>query len=315
MQNLRQYLPSKKFAIILISIIVALVIIFITKTFVNIKDSGEAEVTAEVKKEIALREQFLEVDSDNDGLKDWEESLWQTDPKNPDTDGDGTSDGAEIKAYRDPLKAGPNDGFDPKEIAETKKIIDEYESLSVTEKFSRTLFSQYLATQKADTAMSESDANYLVENMLADLPKETLTDKYLSSDISVLTDATTEDLDIYRSKLVNILDKNFWSYFTTEMTIFQNAMSTDSKDELKKLDPIIQSYKDASIAVSKLKTPEIFKTNGVNIANLLYNMSISVQGFKTVFEDSIPALMAYDNFYVYYNLLDKEIAELNLYNN
>ena len=31
----------------------------------------------------------LEKDSDNDGLKDWEEDLWKTDSKNKDTDGDG----------------------------------------------------------------------------------------------------------------------------------------------------------------------------------------------------------------------------------
>ncbi len=49
-------------------------------------------------------------DSDNDGLLDWEEKVYGTDPNNPDTDGDGTTDGEEIKQHRDPLVAGPNDG-------------------------------------------------------------------------------------------------------------------------------------------------------------------------------------------------------------
>lgn len=48
-------------------------------------------------------------DSDGDGLKDWEEAIWQTDPQNPDTDGDGTPDGKEVAGGRDPLKKGPND--------------------------------------------------------------------------------------------------------------------------------------------------------------------------------------------------------------
>ena len=48
-------------------------------------------------------------DDDNDGLKNWEEALWGTDPTNPDTDADGAPDGAEIAQNRDPAKAGPDD--------------------------------------------------------------------------------------------------------------------------------------------------------------------------------------------------------------
>ena len=49
-------------------------------------------------------------DSDGDGLRDWEEALWRTDPQNSDSDGDGTPDGEEIRRNRDPLKRGPKDG-------------------------------------------------------------------------------------------------------------------------------------------------------------------------------------------------------------
>ena len=48
-------------------------------------------------------------DSDNDGLSNTEEALWGSDPNNPDTDGDGFSDGAEVAARHNPTIAGPND--------------------------------------------------------------------------------------------------------------------------------------------------------------------------------------------------------------
>ncbi|MEK7647227.1 MAG: hypothetical protein AAB378_02525 [Patescibacteria group bacterium] len=48
-------------------------------------------------------------DPDNDGLKNWEEALWKTDPNNQDMDKDGTPDGQEIKENRNPLKAGLDD--------------------------------------------------------------------------------------------------------------------------------------------------------------------------------------------------------------
>jgi|SRR3989344_1943650 len=48
-------------------------------------------------------------DTDNDGLPSWEETLFKTDPANPDTDGDGVNDGEEIKGGRDPLAQGVGD--------------------------------------------------------------------------------------------------------------------------------------------------------------------------------------------------------------
>ncbi len=49
------------------------------------------------------------LDSDQDGLTNQEEKLYGTDPYNPDTDGDGYSDGAEVKAGYNPLKPAPGD--------------------------------------------------------------------------------------------------------------------------------------------------------------------------------------------------------------
>ena len=61
--------------------------------------SANASLAAGIKK-------IERLDSDGDGLKDWEEELWQTDKNRADTDGDGTSDGAEISASRNPQKTG-----------------------------------------------------------------------------------------------------------------------------------------------------------------------------------------------------------------
>lgn len=59
-------------------------------------------------------------DPDHDGLNNAEERLYGTDPNNPDTDGDGYSDGEEVKNGYNPLGAGmldsDNDGLpDPTE--------------------------------------------------------------------------------------------------------------------------------------------------------------------------------------------------------
>lgn len=67
-----------------------------------------------------------DVDTDNDGLKDWEEKIYGTDPKKPDTDSDGTPDGEEIRLRRNPLKPPPDEilstAFQEKEPAVEKNL-------------------------------------------------------------------------------------------------------------------------------------------------------------------------------------------------
>jgi hypothetical protein len=48
----------------------------------------------------------LELDPDNDGLVNYRENSYNTDPKNPDTDGDGYSDGDEVKRGYNPKGEG-----------------------------------------------------------------------------------------------------------------------------------------------------------------------------------------------------------------
>ena len=53
-----------------------------------------------------------DIDADHDGLTNKEESYWNTDFQDPDTDGDGFLDGEEVASGHDPLKPGPNDFLD-----------------------------------------------------------------------------------------------------------------------------------------------------------------------------------------------------------
>lgn len=59
------------------------------------------------------------LDSDQDGLSDDEEKTYGTDANNKDTDGDGYSDGTEIKGGYDPLKPAPGD-----KIIDTQQITE-----------------------------------------------------------------------------------------------------------------------------------------------------------------------------------------------
>ena len=88
---------------------VALISFALWKTFFTHVSPLDEEITAVNSKNILESEVYLK-DSDNDGVYDWEEALFGTDPHNPDTDGDGISDSEEIavtrKSYEENLEAG-----------------------------------------------------------------------------------------------------------------------------------------------------------------------------------------------------------------
>jgi len=50
-------------------------------------------------------------DTDKDGLSDCQETYWNTDYRNSDSDGDGFKDGEEVMSGHDPAKKGPDDGL------------------------------------------------------------------------------------------------------------------------------------------------------------------------------------------------------------
>ncbi|MCR4311641.1 MAG: hypothetical protein NUV54_03715, partial [Candidatus Taylorbacteria bacterium] len=100
-------LPSKK--ILQLALVLGIIGLF---TYFFVYKTKKEVYTAPLTVQKSEESPLLAKDSDSDGLKDWEEQLWKTDPLNPDTDGDGTPDGAEIKSGRNPLVAGPNDKLD-----------------------------------------------------------------------------------------------------------------------------------------------------------------------------------------------------------
>jgi len=149
-------------------------------------------------------------DSDGDGLKDWEELLWGTDPRNPDTDSDGTSDGDEVKMGRDPLKPGPDDAFPelpPNENKENTYTQPE----TLTDAVGSYAAQQYLITKLQNGAFNPQElSQYLAQS---------------------LGSVTVGESDLYRHKdiiIVQNTDPEYLRKFAlTTMKISRDIMQTD----------------------------------------------------------------------------------------
>jgi len=316
MDKYKQYLPSRKFLIILSSVIIALVLIVATKTIIGVRNAAKEKVLVEQKKDIALREQFLALDSDNDGLKDWEESLWKTDSKVSDTDKDGTSDGEEIKAYRDPLKAGPGDEFDPAEIAETKKMMDEYASLNETEIFSRTIFANFLSTQQINSNMSESDVEDFVANAIETIPEKKVATVYTIEAINVSTSTEEIDLDFYKKGVEKILNTNLMPFIAEDINTFEKVISeNDNAEGVKSLEESIKQYRIAITSLIEITVPDIYTGDHLVIINSLGEIISCITDIKDFSNNPIISMFALNLFPTSMNNMQTALQNLGLLSN
>ncbi len=100
---MKKYLPSKKFVIITLSIFATLGLVFFLVGKFQKNPDGSLAVKdnwslSEEKIEAQTLGELVKKDSDQDGLPDWEETLWGLDPRNPETT-PGTKD-ADVVAKR-----------------------------------------------------------------------------------------------------------------------------------------------------------------------------------------------------------------------
>ena len=301
-----KYLPSKKFIIILTSIIIALGIIYL---FYFLKNKP-APITKTVTS-TTLR-QAMSKDSDNDGLQDWEETLWQTDSKNPDTDGDGTSDGDEIKLNRNPLipntaptNKEPNDKLEQKVIDAREKIIASTSTISInaTEMMGRELLTNYLNTKKINTDLSQTEIQSIIQNALYNLPEikfKTYTDK----DIIISTASDNESLRIYTNKIAEIILNNFKIETESVDNIINDAadINTDTNidGQIEKIfvrfDPLVTKNKKSVDDLLKISVPKVLVNEHLSLLNSFQGIYQSLDTMQKSADDTVILVLVKNSY-------------------
>jgi hypothetical protein len=289
-------LPTKKIIPLLIACLVAIVSIsfaalYPTQARQQVAGNTVAAVSSE---QVSVQNTLIERDSDNDGLKDWEESLWDTDTQNADTDGDGTKDGAEVKANRNPAKIGL-DSLKSDINIETKATST---PLTVTDKLSRDLFTKYMSLKQSGQEITPEIEQQLVATVLTQETFKTNPEiKYTVESFRIVKDSP-ESIRAYGNAIGAII-KNYAitqrdskGRFLHEVLILEQAIDTDNPAELDRITTIITSYQNMLDALLKLNVPQSATNIQLNLANG-FNWSIEAdKDLQLMYKDSVVALAA-----------------------
>ncbi len=234
-------------------------------------------------------------DTDQDGLKDWEEALWQTAPNNPDTDADGTKDGEEIAAGRDPLKKGPDDQLTLESASTTPKTT---KSLTTSDQFSRELFTRYV-TLKQNGGGDPADYNNYADLVLTYIDKEAAAmsaKSYAAADFKVIANETPADIRRYGNEFGAFFVDDKRPDFENELVVLQRATENNNPLELAKLDANIAAYEKILAGLLKISVPNSFLPDHLTLANAVATIIVGIESMKLSFSDPIKAAAGLKNY-------------------
>ena len=197
-----------------------------------------------------------EKDSDEDGLKDWEEVLWKTDGGDPDSDDDGTKDGEEVRTKRNPTKPGPDDEYKSIEESPLKDVAEEIaaeQNLTLTDIFTRDFMTGYFALKNANQYTPEARDRFLktlVGNAVNVTPQE-----YTIKDLTLVQKSDQNTLRIYGNALGEVAMKYRHLAEGKELLIVDEAVKQESREKLTELGPILADYKAFADTYRALPVP------------------------------------------------------------
>ncbi len=260
-------------------------------------------------------EGIINKDSDDDGLKDWEESLWKTDLNNSDTDGDGTPDGEEVREGRDPLKAGPDDKFIPKENIGTT-FTDEgivyggsTSSVNLTQLFAKSLGFK-VGSEINPTDLQNQDLLSRVDSSTEQILKDFIASFnpiLPESEFNVSSDNSKMAIEKYNDDTTKVFE-DFPPYTKREEGIIIDAL--DTKD-FYIIDQYIEYY---NVVVNKIKVitvPSNFLLTHKRITELMLGTIEFYKSIKVIDKDPMKTIIGIEKYQIIKDELYTTIIEAN----
>jgi hypothetical protein len=263
-----------------------LLIIFLSTsliTYSNYKEGrvsgGEVEVATE-KINIDTQINNTNKDSDEDGLLDWEESIWGTDPNNPDTDGDGTNDNEEINNDRNPLLAGPDDrdiSFEEKAI---ERILENnLDKNGLTNQVAESFADDYF-NARANGKLTQEDKDQLINQITKDAFEE----------INIEGIYTIDSIETFNP--VNNGEKLI-TYADLLIARQINALAiTISVEENTDYEYLGNEIIKISSKIVSIETPQQIDDLHLYLANNYYKLGVSMKNFEREKEDPLYSLLS-----------------------
>lgn len=279
----------------------------------------ESPSLAQASTETALLQAIATKDSDNDGLPDWEEALYGTDPRVTDsfhlgmTDGEAVAKGLIVpKAIAD-IQAAPSGGATNSNIDYAANGLAAPTEGSLTDAFSKNFFSLYVAAKQANGGADLTDAQ--MQNVEKQALDALMTSVAPAPDFKSLRDLTISNggADALKAFAVDaeaIFLKNSTTATMSELVYLQYAVDNNDEVALAHLAAIAKAYRNGAAGLSALTVPRELAAQDLALVNALMRMSEVINDFAHVNGDPLTAMLALQQYLPAAQALGKAFADI-----
>lgn len=204
-------------------------------------------------------------DTDNDGLLDWEELLWNMNPKNPDTDGDGVLDGQEVETKRDQLRSNDLAFNTPNPDTQTEALAQQFYLFAAT-----------------NPNPSDGEIQSFV-NSVVDLFSFSEPVAFVSS-VDVIVGQ--ENPFAYYSALSTALFELQSSQKPADLVVISNLLSSENSLQYQQqMQSLVAQYDGAATNLKQVTVPPSMVETHVDLINSILNISGSLRSILIHFEN------------------------------
>lgn len=204
-------------------------------------------------------------DSNGDGVKDWQESL-------------GNTQFATVDTPTSTSFANTDEPYEP--------------PTTLTGKFSEAFFKDYLQG-KIDGA-NYSDPSKFVATAVTAIEKNTRSRTHNRLELTVIP-SSPESIRAYGNELAAIIQKNSIEN-ESEAVILQKALTTSDPEKLKELEPISSVYDKIIIGALKINVPDVLANSHVAFLNACEAILTDIEAFRVAFDDPLYAMARAKNY-------------------
>lgn len=299
--------PSKKTVRVVVALLISLSFIAAGYYFSSPLRTSIANATSteEILKAAAVK------DTDSDGLPDWQEALYGTNPENahsvdPElTDSEAVAQGKVEPKFKSeaPLPGAVTSDRIPGEVPA---------SGSLTDRFAKEFFSKFVLSKNVGSA-SDADKEAFVADAVASIVAETATKTvFTEKDVVAGIQTGPEALQAYGTASEGAQRKPQATLTKDELSYMLDYMNLSDEDALKKVELIGKAYHDTAYALIKVPVPPELRASHLKLANTLEQISVAVLNMAAVKSDPVLSLVGIGQYSVSAVALQDVLDEMRL---
>lgn len=302
--DLFKFLPSRKLAVSFLILFAGAGFFYLYKNeYFSNGSSRQAKIAAQKTEQFIssfLTDEQANLDGDNDGLRNWEETLWGTDANNKDTDRDGFPDGEEVFAGYDPVLFDSNISTGKKREQVFFAADANPENVNFTKELAKSVSASIVQNpdlSPQDLSDPEVFINSNSSRQLAEFASS-FNITISENDLKIIKDNSARVVQSYSDDVGTILSKDL--RFQKDSSVNADFLSQDSEF----LDKYLNDLGQFISQLKNLPAPSDFAQMHKRLIELLMVSQKSFEMMKMMKTDPLKAMIAIQQE-------DKTITEIN----